>query len=164
MIPSLFIVEVKPGRSLLPPIQATKHMAPLRSTAPIPSPQSFWNISQDGYGAVSPQRQSSVSVTRNITGRDIRMFLTRRRTNWLLNIPLWGMDGNIGNLLTTEGNDETTREILVLSAILMQGRSEARRRAVYPRFFCLANHLGVGCVRFSRVRRLHRYQCWGSRN
>lgn len=43
-----------------------------------------------------------------------------------------GADANTGNLLTTEGNDETTREILVLSTILMQGRSEARRRAVYP--------------------------------
>jgi hypothetical protein len=43
-----------------------------------------------------------------------------------------GMDANSGNLLTMEGNDETTREILVLSTVLMQGRSEARKRAVDP--------------------------------
>ena len=43
-----------------------------------------------------------------------------------------GADPNTGHLLMTEGSDETTRGIIILSTVVMQGRSEARKRAVRP--------------------------------
>jgi len=41
-----------------------------------------------------------------------------------------GTEANAGNLLTMEGIEDTTLSVLVLSTVLMQGRSEARKRAV----------------------------------
>ena len=48
-----------------------------------------------------------------------------------------GADPNTGRLLMTEGSDDSTRAVIVLSTIVMLGRSEARKRAVTPRFVSL---------------------------
>ena len=42
-----------------------------------------------------------------------------------------GADPNTGSLLVTEGNDKQLDDMIVISAVVMQQRSEARKRAVY---------------------------------